>query len=67
MENEKKGLNIGIKSFVTAIVILFVLMIGTYILGPSWFHRGTYERVMEDGQQVVVPGTYAETEGGSVL
>lgn len=63
MENEKRGLNIGIKSFVTAIVILFVLMIGTYILTfvvPS----GTYERVMEDGQQVVVPGTYAETEGG---
>lgn len=30
MENEKKGLNISAKSFVSAIVVLFVLMILTY-------------------------------------
>lgn len=29
---EKKGLNISVKSFVTAIVVLLVLMIGTYLL-----------------------------------
>lgn len=34
MENktEKKGLNISVKSFITAIVVLFVLMILTYVL-----------------------------------
>lgn len=34
MENatEKKGLNLSVKSFVTAIVVLFVLMIMTYVL-----------------------------------
>lgn len=31
-QNEKKGLNISAKSFLTAIVIIFVLMILTYIL-----------------------------------
>ena len=29
--NEKKGLNISAKSFVTAIVIIFVLMVLTYL------------------------------------
>ena len=34
MENttEKKGLNISVKSFITAIAVLFVLMIMTYVL-----------------------------------
>ena len=30
--NEKKGLNISVKSFITAIAVLFVLMIMTYVL-----------------------------------
>ena len=31
-EKEKGGLNINVKSFITAIVVIFALMVGTYIL-----------------------------------
>lgn len=30
MNEEKKGLNVGVKSFVTAIVVIFILMVATY-------------------------------------
>lgn len=30
MSEEKKGLNVGVKSFVTAIVVIFILMVATY-------------------------------------
>ena len=32
MSTENKGLDISVKSFVTAIIIIFVLMTGTYLL-----------------------------------
>jgi len=32
MKKEKQGLNIGVKSFVTAIVVIFILMVATYAL-----------------------------------
>ncbi|MGI5977218.1 MAG: hypothetical protein ACOX68_05950 [Candidatus Limivicinus sp.] len=63
MENQKKGLNISAKSFITAILILLLLMIGTYIL--SFFvPGGCFERVSENGRELVVPGTYRAAEGG---
>ena len=32
MGNEKKGLNISVKSFISAIAVILVLMILTYVL-----------------------------------
>ena len=59
MTNEKKGgLNIGVKSFITAIVVIFILMIATYVLTlilPS----GAYARVEDANGNMVV-----DTESG---
>ena len=40
MSSEKKGLNIGVKSFITAIVVIFILMICTY--GLTFIVPGAY-------------------------
>ena len=63
MEKDKKGLDISLRSFITAIIILFVMMIGTYIL-TFLIEGGQYERVLEDGKEVIVAGTYRVTKGG---
>ena len=63
MENEKKGLNISARSFVVAIVILLAMMAGTYVL-TFLVPGGSFERVLDNGRELVVPGTYQETEGG---
>ncbi len=59
MTNEKKGgLNIGVKSFITAIAVIFILMIATYVLTlilPS----GAYARVEDANGNMVV-----DTESG---
>lgn len=55
---EKKGLNISAKSFITALVIIFVLMILTYILTfiiPS----GEYARTVDANGDVII-----DTAGG---
>ena len=60
---EKKGLNISAKSFVTAILMLLVLMVATYLL-TLWIPGGSYQRVVQDGQEMVVAGTYVPAQGG---
>ena len=40
MSEEKKGLNIGVKSFLTAIVVIFILMVATY--GLTFVVPGAY-------------------------
>jgi len=40
MKEEKKGLNIGVKSFITAIVVIFILMVATY--GLTFIVPGAY-------------------------
>lgn len=60
---EKKGLNLNAKSFVTAIIVVLILMIATYIMTfiiPS----GSYERTIENGETLIVANSYAETDGG---
>ena len=57
------GLNISAKSFLAAIVILFVLMITAYIL-TFVIPGGEYRRVIEDGKELIVSGSYSPTEGG---
>ncbi len=65
MNNEKKGLNISAKSFVTAIVVIFVLMILTYIL-TFIIPGGRYGRITDaSGNEVIdtVKG-FEYVEGG---
>ncbi len=62
-QNNKKGLNISARSFLVAIVILLVLMLGTYLL-TFLVPGGAFQRVTENGQELILPGTYAETPGG---
>lgn len=65
MKQEKKGLNISTKSFVTAIVIIFLLMVLTYIL-TFFIPGGSYPRVTDAAGNTVIDttGVFQELEGG---
>ncbi len=61
--SQARLLDVSKKSFISALVILFCLMLLTYALTfilPS----GEYQREIVDGREVVIPDTYAATEGG---
>ncbi|MBQ8813558.1 MAG: YfcC family protein [Lachnospiraceae bacterium] len=60
------GLNISAKSFLAAIVILLALMITAYVL-TFVIPGGEYARVEENGQELIVNGSYTPTEGGISL
>lgn len=60
--NESTTLNIGKKTFVSAIVILIVLLIGSGIL-TQVIPMGSYERLMVDGQSRIVPDSFEYTDG----
>lgn len=54
MENEKSsGLNIGVKSFLTAIIVVLVLMIATYGL-TFLIPGGCYERIEDSSGNLVI-------------
>lgn len=66
MENQKKVLDVNIKSFISSLVIMVALMIIAYVMTliiPS----GMYEREVIDGQELIVSGSYARTDGGIEL
>lgn len=51
--NQKKGLNVSVKSFLTAIAVLFVLMILTYVL-TIVIPGGSYARTLDaDGNTII--------------
>ena len=62
---EKKGLNISAKSFITAIVIIFILMVLTYVL-TFLVPGGEYTRIIDaNGNLVIdVTGEFALVTGG---
>lgn len=63
-ENEKKSLlSTGIRSFATAFIILFLLMVAAYAL-TFILPAGEYQREVVNGQTMVLPGTYQAVEGG---
>ena len=62
-ENQAGGLGISVKSFLTAMIMLFGLMVLTYLL-TFFVPGGSYERAVVDGKEQVLPGTYAQAEGG---
>lgn len=61
-ENQAAGTSISVKSFVTALVMLFGLMVLTYVL-TFFIPGGEYERVLVDGKEQVLPGTFAYVPG----
>ena len=61
--NSKKGLGISTRSFVVALVIIFILMCVTYAV-TFIVPGGQYERVEENGQEIIVTDSFQYTEGG---
>lgn len=64
-QKEKKGLNISTKSFITAIVIIFVLMVLTYVL-TFIIPGGEFARIEDANGNMVIDTTKGFTyiEGG---
>lgn len=64
-QNEKKGLNINAKSFITATLIIFILMILTYLL-TFIVPGGSYARTMDANGNMVIDttGGFVNVEGG---
>ena len=50
---EKKGLNVSVKSFITAIVIIFALMVLTYVL-TFLIPGGEYARITDESGNLVI-------------
>ena len=65
MKEQKKGLNISTKSFLTAIVVIFALMVLTYVL-TFIIPGGEYARTEDEfGNTVIdVAGGFQNVEGG---
>ena len=61
----KKGLNISVKSFITAIAVIFVLMVATYILTLT-IPGGEYSRIPDaNGNMILDTVTgFSEVQGG---
>ncbi len=66
MSKEKQnGLNISVKSFITAIVVIFVLMAITYAL-TLFIPAGTYERVEDINGNLIIDtnASFTDVQGG---
>ncbi len=64
-KDTKKGLNIGVRSFTTAIIVIFLLMIATYVLTLT-VPGGAYERIEDENGNIVIDtnGEFSYVEGG---
>lgn len=65
MSNKNKGLNISVRSFITAIVVIFALMIVTYIL-TLVIPGGNYGRILDENGNMIIDTVagYTTVEGG---
>lgn len=64
MAKEKKsGLQINAAGFLTAIGILAMLMVLTYVM-TLVIPAGSYERIITDGKEAILPGSYHVVAGG---
>jgi len=57
-KEQKNGLNISVKSFITALVVIFILMIATYVL-TLVIPGGAYERYTDANGNMLI-----DTDGG---
>ena len=63
-QKTKKGLNIGVKSFITALAVIFVLMVATYAL-TLIVPGGQYDRVEDANGNLIIDTTseFSEVDG----
>ena len=63
--NEKKGLNISVKSFITAIIVIFILMVISYIL-TLVIPGGVYGRIADENGNMIIDTAsgYSAVTGG---
>lgn len=63
--SENKGLNVSIRSFVTAILVISVLMIASYVL-TVFVPSGAFERVVDENGNSVIDtnAPFSYVEGG---
>lgn len=63
--NDKKGLNISVRSFITAIVVIFTLMIVAYILSAV-IPGGSYGRIEDASGNIIIDTAagFSAVEGG---
>ena len=64
-KEKKEGLNIGVRSFAAAILVIFILMIATYILTLT-IPSGSYERITDESGNTVIDteGEFSYIDGG---
>ena len=64
-DTKEKGLNVSVKSFITAIVVIFVLMVATYVL-TLFVQGGEYARITDENGNVILDTVsgYHQVEGG---
>ncbi len=64
-DKEKKGLNISVRSFITAIVVIFALMIVAYVL-TLVIPGGSYARIEDASGNIIIDknSTFTYMEGG---
>lgn len=65
MSDNKKGLNVSVRSFIIAIVVIFVLMVATYLL-TLFIPGGSYQRYVDEQGNTVIDtqGEFTTVEGG---
>lgn len=61
-KNQVAGFGISVRSFLTALLMLFGLMVLTYVL-TFFIPGGEFQRVTVDGKKQVLPDTFAYTQG----
>ena len=64
-QKESKGINLSVRSFITAIVVIFILMVAAYAL-TLVVPGGTYARTLDANGHMVIDtsGGFTLTEGG---
>ncbi len=62
-KQSKRVFNVGTRSFIAALIILFLLMVLTYAL-TLILPAGEYQRVITDGKESIVADTYQSVAGG---
>lgn len=65
VDSEKKGLNISVRSFITAIIVIFALMIVAYILTLT-VPGGSYARIPDENGNLIIDTTteFTYIQGG---
>ncbi len=59
--DQKAGAQISARAFIQSTVILFVLMVLAGVL-TLLVPAGAFDRAMQDGREVIIPGSYQQVE-----